>query len=98
MKSNNKDGGSNMRRDGIFKALSELLPAHPLEFGWGTPPLPRILARAICEHDTAQSGDKDNTDDKDDTTPTKPDVTRADDENVTNDRSDTSVQNEQQPD
>ena len=82
-----------MRRDEISKVLSELLPAYPLEFGW-----PRILARAICEHDTAQSDGKDTTDDKDDTPPTKPDVTRADDENITDDRSDTSGPNEQQPD
>lgn len=87
-----------MRRDEISKVLSELLPAYPFEFGWGTPPLPRILARAICEHDTAQSDGKDTTDDKDDTPPTKPDVTRADDENITDDRSDTSGPNEQQPD
>ncbi len=83
MESNKDNGARNRHEHKIFKALLELSPALPFEFGSKTPPLPRILARALCEPNTTQVDDKDTTNEKDGTPQIKPEVAQDGGENVT---------------
>lgn len=101
MHSNNENRGRGLDWQKIFKALSELAPAHPFEFGPKTAPLPRVLARAIAGEqnsqsnpDTIQPNSKEDTNNKKKITRSEPDIAQDQDENVTNDKDDPSGQAE----
>lgn len=85
----------------LFKAIRELSPAGPFEYGPKTLPLPRMVARAIAEEPDSQTNpDTVPPDYKEETVQTEPDKAKGQDqdENINNDEDGSSGQAEQLPD
>lgn len=106
MQSDNENKGKDLHWQRILKALSELSPTHPFEFGPKTVPLlPRVLARAIAGEqdsqinpDTRQPGSKEDANNEKETTQSEPGIAQDQDEGVNNDKDGSSGQAEKLPD